>query len=228
MIAYVYLLTMPLSPAPWPLAGLDAADLERARRFRRPEDQACFVAGRMLLARLLADHANQPWSLIIGAHGRPRLAGPSSATIDINISHCAGLVAAALVRHGRIGVDVEATTRLVDGDGLAGRYFSRKEARAIAAATPSERARTFLRYWTAKEAALKAIGQGLLIPLDQVSVGDDFRSLQFHAMLGEDGGEWQLITRDFATHVLAVAVSGRNAAAAELRERWLTRADLGA
>lgn len=228
MLACVYLLAMSPDPLPWPLTGLGAADRQRALRFRRPEDQASFVAGRRLLDRLVEDQVGgRRLPLAIGAYGRPGLTGPGSERIDVNISHCDGLVAAAVCSSGRIGVDVESAARPIDVAGLARRYFLESEVVAIAAAAESERSRAFLRYWTAKEAALKAIGRGLLIPLDQVSIDADFSALRFAPALGEDAATWRLLTRDFGTHVLAVAVSGAEASTAELRERWLTRADLG-
>jgi 4'-phosphopantetheinyl transferase len=146
---------------------------------------------------------------------------------DVNISHCPGLVAAVFQAAGRVGVDVEAVERSVDALGLAGRYFSPGEAAAVNAAPTSERRRLFLRYWTAKEAAMKAIGGGLSIPLNQVMVDLSRPGLAFAPQLGEDPGTWRLHARDLGGHLLAVAVrADAPTGLGSLRERWISRDDL--
>jgi phosphopantetheine--protein transferase-like protein len=65
-----------------------------------------------------------------------------------------------------IGVDIEDETESVEANKLAQKYFSPAEAKAVEDAGNSARARTFLRLWTLKEAALKSIGEGLPFGLD--------------------------------------------------------------
>ena len=91
-------------------------------------------------------------------HGRPMLPGTG---MHASISHSAGRVAVALTGAGPIGIDVESIRgpsphELVDHILGAGEE----------AATP----RAFFVYWTRKEAAVKATGDGLRVPLTEVLV----------------------------------------------------------
>ncbi|WP_156390850.1 4'-phosphopantetheinyl transferase family protein [Caulobacter sp. Root487D2Y] len=225
----VYLLALDgAAGTPWPTTRLNRDDQARAGRFRRAGDQARFVAGRLLLERLVRDETGvEDWPLEIGPRGRPALVGRGAGRPDVNISHCPGLIAAAFHGSGRVGVDVEAVDRSVDALGLADRYFSPEEAAEVNAAPSPVRRRLFLRYWTAKEAAMKAIGGGLSIPLDQVRVDLSSPGLAFAPELGEDPAAWRLHTRDLGEHLLAVAVrADAPPGSASLRERWISRDDL--
>ena len=86
-----------------------------------------------------------------GPHGKPSIGGG----LEASVSHAAGLVAVALTRAARVGVDLE----VMDGTARA------RRAAELACAAP-ELARVgnehdALRYWTRKEAIVKATGDGL-------------------------------------------------------------------
>jgi 4'-phosphopantetheinyl transferase len=65
-----------------------------------------------------------------------------------------------------IGVDLEEPSKDLEAAELAREYFSKAEARAVEESTGVERLRTFYGFWSLKEAALKAIGEGLPFGLD--------------------------------------------------------------
>lgn len=77
-----------------------------------------------------------------GHHGRPHL--PGRGDVDFSVSNTATLVAVAISREGRIGLDIEPENRLASTSG-----------------SPLS-----LRIWTLGEAYLKEIGAGLGAPLD--------------------------------------------------------------
>ncbi len=65
-----------------------------------------------------------------------------------------------------VGIDVERLRDVDNADQLAGRFFSLNEANMIAALPSDEQSHEFLLHWTAKEAGLKAIGQGIVSGLN--------------------------------------------------------------
>ena len=81
--------------------------------------------------------------------------------IDFNLAHTRGLVAAAIVSRAHIGVDVEKIDSTKADFKVAENYFAAPEIEILRAASASERAICFFRFWTLKEAYLKAIGTGL-------------------------------------------------------------------
>lgn len=113
------------------------------------------------------------WQFIAQSHGKPELApGQLAYDLRFNISHTKGMVVAAYAIGRDVGIDVEALDRQTfDDAGIADAYFSPSEQTYLFSfAEPGQRKHAFLDLWTAKEAFIKAIGQGLSMPLDCFSV----------------------------------------------------------
>lgn len=102
--------------------------------------------------------------------GRPQL---DHAGWDCNWSHSGDWLAVALVRDGRVGVDIERIHARPRALEIARRYFHPREADALARCEPDARSDAFLRLWCAKEAVLKAHGHGLAFGLDRLRFVDD-------------------------------------------------------
>jgi 4'-phosphopantetheinyl transferase len=170
-------------------ACLSTADRARADRFRRSEDRLRFVAGRGLLAALLRQTAPTPpvpLELALTEHGRPFL--PSSPDLVFSISHAGDVVAVALARGARVGLDVEALDRRVDLPALAKRILNPADLARFSAVAEPDRARAFFRAWTGKEAVLKAKGLGLFGGLEPIAAPLDDRP----ATLTEQADTWHL------------------------------------
>jgi len=153
-------------------ASLQPAELEQARRFRFEKDarhwRACRAALRLILGRALhADPAALAFQ--IAEHGKPGLAPPHHQGLNFNLSHCADLALVALCRSGPVGIDVEAAGR---GDCLIGceSSFCHPEEIALLPARPRDRAAALLDLWTSKEALLKALGTGMSLAPESVSL----------------------------------------------------------
>ena len=151
-------------------AGLSADERTRAARFHFARDRARFLRRRAALRHLLAGYAGrEPHALVFaqGAHGKPALPGTG---LEFNLSHSGGCAVLAVTRGRRVGVDVERIEAERATLAVARRFFAPTEAAAVAAAAPAERAVTFFRCWTRKEAYVKARGEGLSLPLDRFEV----------------------------------------------------------
>lgn len=151
-------------------AGLSADERARAARFHFARDRERFLRGHAALRHLLAGYAGrEPHALIFaeGAQGKPALPGTG---LEFNLSHSDGCAVLAVTRGRRVGVDVERIQAERATLAVARRFFAPAEAAAVAAAAPSERALTFFRCWTRKEAYVKARGEGLSLPLDRFEV----------------------------------------------------------
>ncbi|MBE1456921.1 4'-phosphopantetheinyl transferase [Nocardiopsis terrae] len=153
-------------------------DRERAsvKRFVFDHDRRQYSVAHAMLRRVLALETGVPESgLEFGrtARGRPFLREPEggwprgAGGIDFNLSHCRGTNALAVVRHRRVGVDVERCDRRdFDLDRLVGAFTTEERGWISAMPDPAERARAGLRLWTLKEAYAKARGLGLGLPFD--------------------------------------------------------------
>ncbi len=158
------------------LRGILAEDeRRRAERFYFENDRRHFVvaraAMRILLAGYLARHPEEV-RFAYGNYGKPRLAEENNANdLRFNLSHSHGLALLAISRGREIGVDVERLRDMEqDGEPLAERFFSPREAAVLRSLPPQLRREAFFHCWTRKEAYIKAQGKGLSLPLDQFDV----------------------------------------------------------
>jgi len=173
--AHVFRLRLDLETAR--LAALAAllSDDERARasRFIPETSRRQFIAAHGQMRQVLGALLHQdPTGLrfTAGAHGKPSLVG---GELHFNLSHSGGLALLAVTRDQETGVDIEATTRKVEIDKLAPRFFAPAEAAALADLPEAARVRAFFNIWTRKEAYIKACGLGLALPLHSFNVSHD-------------------------------------------------------
>jgi 4'-phosphopantetheinyl transferase len=165
-------LDSPLNPGVHLDKFLSLEERNRAERYIFARDAHRFTRCRAMLRLGLACYlAKTPASITFASnpYGKPRLAEPSA--LHFNVTHSGGLGLIAFATAGEVGVDVEAIRSNTGALEIASEHFTKNEAAMIAAApTPQEQASTFLRFWTRKEAVLKAAGCGLLMRLDLVDV----------------------------------------------------------
>lgn len=146
------------APHPGAERLLDAAERARAARFVFERDRRRFVAGRAALRAVLGGYLGRdPAALAfaLGPHGKPAL--PGGPPFSFSNSHGRALCAVGLDRE--VGVDLEAVREVPDAEGIARSVFTAEERAAWRSAGGGSAA--FLRLWTHKEAALKALGLGL-------------------------------------------------------------------
>lgn len=134
-----------------------------------PYDRA---AGRRPLRDLLGAYLELPGERIgftTGPHGRPACAAATEAGLDFNWSHSGARALAAIARGlPELGVDLELPRPRARALTLARRFFAPEEHDALSNLAPEALAPAFLRLWTAKEAVLKALGEGLQYGLHRV------------------------------------------------------------
>jgi 4'-phosphopantetheinyl transferase len=92
------------------------------------------------------------------AHGRPELPG---SPLRVSVSHAGDRVMVAVSACRPVGVDVEAPRARPLSRALLRRALTRREQAHLRSLPESRQAPEFLRAWTAKEAILKATGEGL-------------------------------------------------------------------
>lgn len=149
---------------------LDEVERDRYYRLARASDRGRFLGGRFLARTILAELLDEePSAIALDAtcptcgrpHGKPRLVGDPFGDLDVSVAHADELVLAGYARGAKIGVDVEpaaAASRLV---GLAAHVLAPEERHEVDALPVDRQGAALLRYWTRKEAILKATAEGL-------------------------------------------------------------------
>jgi 4'-phosphopantetheinyl transferase len=179
---------------------LSADERMRADRFHFDRDRQRFVASRALLRTILAAFLAADPSTLNFSYSKTDKPFLSSAHdnsgIRFNVSHSGGIALYAFSRRREVGVDVEQVRRDLDVGPIARRFFSAFEQRRLFALPEEERNEAFFRCWTRKEAYIKAVGEGLSVPLGQFDVSlDSIETLGTNALLAtrlDKAGEWML------------------------------------
>lgn len=146
---------------------LSIDEKERARSYRSAIHRNRFVVARGTLRLLLSRYLDtSPLALYFGntAYGKPRI--DNEYDIEFSVSHSEELILYAFACIPRVGIDVEALRWDVAVPSIAELVLTPRERRSLMLTSSfSERVGLFFKYWTCKEACLKATGQGLYFPM---------------------------------------------------------------
>jgi 4'-phosphopantetheinyl transferase len=151
---------------------LSPDEVERAHRFRFDQHRRAFVLGRAVLRALVANYlrvAPEEASFTYGPKGKPALS-VAHCPLFFNVSNSGDLAAYAFTSDCEIGVDIEQSRRLVELEGIARRFFAPEEVSELMGLSEGQRRAAFFNCWTRKEAYIKAVGDGLSVPLDSFQV----------------------------------------------------------
>ncbi len=145
---------------------LNTQEQQRANRLIKKQDKTRFVVARGILRYLLARYLNlTPHAITFDylPRGKPVLAASHHCPkLQFNISHSQQLALYAFAQSDYgIGIDLEQVRAISDLNTLVQRFFTQQESAYIASLPPFLKQRTFFQFWTAKEAYLKATGEGL-------------------------------------------------------------------
>jgi len=155
-------------------ACLNPQELDRYHRLTRPNVRRDFLLSRGCLRHLLGLYLALPprnLQFSLGPYGKPELIhGGGPPLLQFNLSHTQHRIAIALHRHQGVGIDIEQLRPVTHLDKLCRRCLTNEEAQTVLTLGAQPAQHRFLRYWTAKEAILKAIGLGLSYPINQLEV----------------------------------------------------------
>ena len=175
-------------------------EVRRAERFLFDKHREHFAIGRAAARMILGRYVNMAPEKVEYAYdnlGKPRFADEKlNAEFRFNFSNSSDLGLLAITPETEIGVDLERIREMSDMLGLAKRYFAQQETDLLFSLPESEQPHAFFRYWTRKEAYLKAVGKGLTFPLRDVHVsqGDSASECRIIDINGDpsEAAKWSL------------------------------------
>ena len=134
-------------------------EVNRAQRYRQPEDRNRFTYARNLMRLLLSQYCRQAPDMITfttGLNGKPQLS--HTDTWHINVSHAGNWILIGVGRSS-VGVDVEVINPSFAFQDLLSNSFSAPEQQHILG--DAQPGLTFYQLWTRKEALVKATAKGI-------------------------------------------------------------------
>ena len=175
--------------------ALSAHENARLRSLRLERDRRDYLAAHVLLRLTLASERGL----------EPETVDPRERA-GWSITHTGGFVACAVTSdpHGRVGVDVEHISAAQRLEELTGTFLTATEHEALPG-DPDARAVRMVEVWTAKEALLKALGEGF-----SGEMGFGVLSMLESTPLGKVDGWGTISVRD-----------ARNGAAYSVWRRWV-------
>jgi 4'-phosphopantetheinyl transferase len=163
-----------LLPPPETLGDeLSIGELARARSFKVEVHRRRFMAARLHRRRVLAEYlGSRPGLLVfrVNANGKPELEAESAGDLSFNEAESDGVAVVAVTRGRSLGVDVEHQRPVPEAERIISDFGSALEKEAFASLRPEERQDLFVPWWTCKEAFVKALGEGLSMPLANFSI----------------------------------------------------------
>ncbi len=161
------------------LSWLDGEERSRWERFQSPTAQRRYVLCRAALRAILCRQIgcpNESLAFEAAKHGKPfALVNGLPASISFNVSHSGthGLIAVAA--KGRLGVDVEERAPRRNLENLIEGVFSPREKAELESLEGCQQLHKFFRFWTIKEALVKAHGKGLSMKVAELEIPEEMR-----------------------------------------------------
>lgn len=143
---------------------LSAEERKRASRYYFAQDMHNFVVRRGMLRKLTAYYLDiEPKEVVFQSelYGKPNVQNPTMMPLQFNVSHSHNAILLGFTAKQRIGVDIEYINKSYDIESLLNNNFSPGEKTEINNAMDEKKYELFFKYWTLKEAFVKATGSGL-------------------------------------------------------------------
>ena len=147
---------------------LDEAEQIQAQKFKSELLHKRYVENHGRLRNLLSKTLNQlpeKISIRITEHGKPYLA--DYPELAFNLSHTADRLMIATGWNCQLGVDIEIGKQRINLSGLVEKCFAEEEALYWTQLPEIQKNQAFYRFWTRKEAFVKATGYGISLGLNQ-------------------------------------------------------------
>ena len=190
---------------------LDAAEQAQALNFKNALLHKRYVEIHGRLRNLLAQTLNQsPEQIRIkkAEHGKPYLA--DHPELAFNLSHTADRLMVALAWNCQLGVDIEVCKQRVNLSGLVDKCFAEEEASYWGRLPEDQKSSEFYRFWTRKEAFVKATGHGIALGLNQCVINPENPTelLRIPGNCGQ-ASDWNVLDIDLGEGIYSAFVADK-------------------
>ena len=146
----------------------------RAGRFHFERDRDRYIFGRGILRTLLGSYLGteaHKIEITYEQDGKPTLGKIfQGKKLQFNLSHSNERALYIFGWDRLVGIDIEQIRPLQDADAFAEQYYTKRETGLINSLSGDEKWPVFYKFWTCKEAFLKAKGTGLTVPINHAEI----------------------------------------------------------
>lgn len=199
---------------------LDAAERVHAEKMKNNllRNRYVMVHGglRNILAKIL-DEPPEKISIKKAEHGKPYLADYPG--LVFNLSHSAAAMVIAVGWNCRLGVDIECCKSRSGMAGLVDKCFAIEEIAYWNSLPESQKISAFYRYWTRKEAFVKATGRGIALGLDYCVINPESQTAFLRVPPGyEPASAWHALDLVLGPGVYSALVTDKAIVGVRLAE----------
>jgi 4'-phosphopantetheinyl transferase len=199
---------------------LDEAEQTQARKFKNALLHQRYVEIHGRLRNLLAQMLKQsPEKIRIkkAEHGKPYLA--DYPELAFNLSHSADRVMIAVGWRCQLGVDIEVCKQRINVSGLVNKCFAEEEAAYWTQLPETKKNQEFYRFWTRKEAFVKATGQGIALGLNNcvINTENTAQFLRVPDLCGQ-ASAWHVLDIDLGEGIFCALVADKKFSVFRLRD----------
>lgn len=141
----------------------------KIKKFRRWQDAQCSLLGRIMLFKGIEELKKQNYDnreIKYTIYNKPYF---EDSLVEFNISHSGEIVVCVLSDEHQIGIDIELITNIELQDFKS--QMTEREWNTLN--NSNDKIDAFFKYWTQKEAVIKAYGHGLSLPLKSFEIQDN-------------------------------------------------------
>ena len=199
---------------------LDEAEQTHAGKLKNTLLHKRYVEIHGRLRNLLAQMLNQRPEEIrikIGEHGKPYLA--DHPELVFNLSHSADRLIIAVSWLCQLGVDIEIGKQRINLSGLVDKCFAEEEATYWNKLPENQKKTGFYRFWTRKEAFVKATGYGIALGLNHCVINPE-NPTEFLRVPDHCGtaSVWHAQDIDLGQEIFCAVVSDKGVASVSLMD----------
>jgi len=197
---------------------LDEAEQTQARKFKNASLHKRYVEVHGRLRNVLAQTLNEsPEKIRIkkAEHGKPYLA--DYPELAFNLSHSAGRLMIAVGWLCQLGIDIEICKQRINLSGLVDKCFAEEEAAYWANLPEAQKNLEFYRFWTRKEAFVKATGRGIGLGLNHCVINPE-KPTEFLRIPDQCGqaSAWHVLDIDLGEGIYSALVADKEFASVRL------------
>jgi len=204
-------------------ATLTDAEQERVAYFSFKQVQTNYIISQGTLRLLLSSYlGKEPQKVNIGRHEKGKPFSLDNPSLYFNMSNSGNFCVYAFSRDSEVGIDLEHIRELPDLDELIQKNFTPKET-AYIEKKPEHKLKRFFQFWTFKESYLKATGEGMRLPPDNIEFSLEDGQVKLQSLRGmHEAEDW--LFKDYSPHSEHIGTLTYKGAETKIKEMSLPEA----